>query len=199
MRTFLSFLFFVLMAGGAVAQGPPSTMIPPHAQQGVATGIIEGEVFYRDPDKKLLTNEKVVMLVKRGEEQVLILSKQTDEKGFFQFKNIFKDPLFTYSFAVIFKEQLYVIPHLSLGGDEGRKFVSFEVGPTSPYAAQMPQSGERDVSSDGMGAMPPPSSTVLPSFTVSRWESRAPQRIALVLSVLVILLSLQLSMRKGGA
>ena len=196
MRIAFILLFFVLGAGDLLAQGPPAMMVPPHAQQGVQTGLIEGEVFYRDPDKKPLVGEKVVLLVKRGEEQVLILSKQTDQSGRFQFKNIFKDPLFSYSFAVIFNEQLYVIPHLSLPPGEDKKFLSFEVGPTSPYAVESPPPESMAPSPDGMVAMPPPSSLVAPSFTVSRWESRTPQRIGLALAILVVIVALHFSLRR---
>lgn len=196
MKNPLILLFFLVVTGDVLAQGGPPMMLPPHAQTGVVTGVIEGEVFYRDPGKKPLAGEKVVMLVKRGEEQVLILSKQTDAGGRFQFKNIFKDPLFTYSFAIIFEEQLYVIPHLSLPAAEEKKFLSFEVGPTSKYGVTTPPPESMAPSPEGLSAMPPPSSTVDASFTVSRWESHTPQRIALALSIVVALLALNFSLRR---
>lgn len=150
-------------------------------------GILKAKL-YRIQDNSPLANQEVVIMVFQNEERVLMLNKKTDAKGIVVFKNIFADSAFTYAVGTMEGEKPYVIPSLSL--KPGNKEISVElpVGEGSPYdASQMMMEGERRISPGDPGMAPSSSGGENPQFTASSFLGTIDQKIAMTLSLLVII------------
>lgn len=131
---FLSLLLLMPSFALHAEQMPPQTS--PHEMPGVAnTGEIAGVLFTQNEKgtKTPLTQQQVSLIVFNNNQQVLMLEKTTDQNGHFHFKNIFRDPAFSYGLGLSYNNDLFVYPRFQLDKNEAIKKIEFQVGTGSPY------------------------------------------------------------------
>lgn len=178
MRRFI-FTFFILLIipAGVKSQSPA---MPPHAEEGKETGIIQGVLFSltKDGKRKILPSHKITIIISRKGRRVLTLDKKTDDKGHFHFKNIFSDPDFSYALGAISGKKMYVVPDIKLKKGETSRDVEFRVGEGSPYEI------EHDMATSMSSGQP--SKRV--RHSVGETWSHAYRDIAIALAIIVILL-----------
>ena len=172
------------------AQAQP-TQAPPHMPGIDNAGIIAGEIFVKEgTDKKIpVADQTVTIIVYQGGEQVLTLDKKTDADGKFLFKNIIRDPGFSYEFGTMYDKDVYIYPKTQLAGDEVKKTLLFVIGKDSPYKINMDELAAMQKPGENVPAnmMPPPAGGV-PHANVSEWDK--PFKIyTIILSVLVVMLA----------
>ncbi len=181
------FIFF-----GFAAMAQP--MMP---QMGFKTGVFNGNLFTQEGDGKIaVKNHPVAIMVFQNGERVLMLDKTTDEKGHFEFGNIFRDPSFSYTFGTMLDEQLYLLTGLQLGADEEKKNVDFMVGKNSPNFVpdSVVQEAQNMKQPDAM--MPPKAASEVSPQTAGHQALKSSQRLALLLSALVIVFAFYFALRK---
>lgn len=182
----LILFLFLLQTMTAVAM-PTASKDAPHDMDIKDAGIITGTIFSTDEKggKKPLVGQKVSIVIYKDGQQVLVLEKQTDQKGKFEFKNIFKDPTFAYDFVTVYNEALFVYPHVHLKPEEKMKEIDFEVGENSPYKTEQDAQGSTE-------SAPPPGMGLEDStahnmpITNPKW-ARPFQTFALALCAVVLL------------
>ena len=112
------------------------TEASPHEMPNVEnTGEIVGTLFTQNEkgEKTPAPQQKVSLLVFNNDQQVLMLEKPTDQNGHFHFKNIFRDPAFSYGLGLMYNDDLFVYPRFHLEKNEIIKKIEFHVGQGSPY------------------------------------------------------------------
>lgn len=178
----------------ALAQSNSPASAAKHTMPGMENaGSIEGFVFEQDANgqKKPVTGQEVVMMVFQNSKQVLMLNKNTDDKGLFVFKNIFHDAAFSYGFGTVYQEKLYVLPRLQLTQDKEAKKVDFRVGEGSPLFRDPATMGMRagGAKSDQAPAMESPSAAASQHGNDHNQNWNQPfQKLALIFCVVVALL-----------
>lgn len=192
----LLFILIVVSVPVSYSLAQPMGTDVPHTQ-GIEMGEIEGTLFTLDKKGKKtpLSGNKVAIIVFRNGQRILMLDKTTDQKGVFTFKNIFKDPSYSYALGALFEDIPYLFSPIQLSEKEDKKVVSFQVGAGSPYKMEgMPDQGQgpqrtESRPSNTVNFMAPPSGSVEPHRTVPSVLSHPYQRIALSLSILVLILA----------
>ncbi|QQR81346.1 MAG: hypothetical protein IPJ69_04235 [Deltaproteobacteria bacterium] len=165
MKNILFFLFCILcisQVGGAQPfSGPMGSMpqgMPPMGQmpqfQGMKTGVFNGTLVTKEASGKKtpVVGQTVVILVFQNGQRMLMLNKKTDEKGQFQFKNIFIDPSFSYQIGTMWNQNLYVIPELHLEENQKEKKIEFLIGEGSPYFVSTMEAAQRESSAEDSGS-----------------------------------------------
>lgn len=199
---FLNIMLLFLLA--LIASPAHAQMMPTGDMKAVMPdvprGRFEGQVMFLEGEKKKpMAHQTVALMVFQNGERILMLNKQTDEKGRFEFKNIFRDPSFTYAIGSMHEEQVYVLPKLGLLPSEESKTVELVVGAGSPHlmAAMVPgaagaggpaaEAGSQDM---GMGGgMAPRAGSGKAPFSAHSILGQSHQKVALFLSLAVILLA----------
>ncbi len=187
------FIFFILAVHFHVeAKSPPSME---QAFPGMEMGELRGTVWVSDTEgnKKPLSHSEVALVVFHKGEQVLALHKPSDANGEFVFKNIFKDPSFEFAIGVLYEDSPYVMEGLHLEPYQDFLAVDLQVGEGSPYL--VPQNIVQEELKTDLN-MPPPSSTVKGSFSVSKAWGEPHQKMALFLSAMVVILALYFGLKK---
>lgn len=183
MRRFIFVFFVFLMIPAGVKSQTPA--VSPHAEEGKETGIIQGVLFSiaENGKRKILPSHKVTIIISRQGRGVLTLDKETDDKGHFNFKNIFSDPDFSYALGAIFDKKMYVVPDIKLKKGEMSHDVEFRVGEESPYEI------EHDMAASmGSGMDPGGKPIKRVSHSAGQAWSDAYRDVAVALSIIVILL-----------
>lgn len=186
----LPLLILSLVLLPLILHAQPQGMLPPHETPGLETGEIVGTLFYIDKKgvKKPLGSHKVAIVVFQNNQRVLMLHKDTNEKGIFGFKNIFKNPAYSYALGVLYEGKPYLLGSLQLKKDESKRVVEFRVGEGSPHLMEgMPPVREKVSSPSTVSFMAPPSSTVAGSLSVPSVIAYPYQQIAVILVVLVLI------------
>lgn len=139
----------LFLASWAHAQGMPTGMAeaagqPPHTQMDV--GQLEGTLT---KDGKPQGGKEIVIQVQQGGQTLLTLPKKTDEKGQFVFKNIFKDPQYSYILLTEDGGKVYRHGPLQLSGKQNALKVAFAIRPENAVemnAQPMPPESPRMMS-----------------------------------------------------
>lgn len=122
-------VLIMLFASWAQAQGMPpiasdSAAQPPHSK--METGQLEGTLT---KDGKPQAGREIVIQVQQGGQVLLTLPKKTDGKGQFIFKNIFKDPQYSYILLTEDDGKIYRHGPLQLTGKQDALKVVFAIKP----------------------------------------------------------------------
>lgn len=118
--------------------------LPPHTKMEV--GQMEGTLT---KDGKPQAGKEVVIQVQQDGQIILTLPKKTDEKGQFVFKNIFKDPQYSYLLMTEDDGKTYRHGPLQLSGKQDTLKVVFAIKPEAAAdmnAAPMPPESPRATS-----------------------------------------------------
>lgn len=162
-------LFF---ASWANAQGMPPGMAeatgqPPHTKMDV--GQMEGTLT---KDGKPQANKEIVIQVQQGGQTLLTLPKKTDENGQFIFKNIFKDPQYSYFLLTEDGGKVHRYGPVQLAAKQDTVKVAFAIKPEN--AAEM-----------NAAPMPPESPRAMPHEKApDQWQRQ--QMVSIVLAGLVL-------------
>lgn len=172
-KALLALVMLFISTSLFAADAPPGMAeaagMPPHSN--VQVGEIHGTLI---KNGKPQANKQVVIQVQQEGQVLLSLPKQTDAKGEFVFKNIFKDPKFSY---------------MLLTEDDGK---SFHNGPIQLSPKQDVVKVKFEISPDKMAemnaeAMPPESPRAMPhNKAPQQWQNQ--QMTAIVLSALVLII-----------
>jgi hypothetical protein len=98
----------------------------PHEEEAVETGTITGTLL--KDSKTPLPGATVILEILRGQQLVLTIPKQTDQKGRYQFKNIFQTPDFSYAISTKLGAKVFRTEFVSLGKDEKSRKLDLVVG-----------------------------------------------------------------------
>lgn len=139
-------VLIMLFASWANAQGMPpmpagDAAQPPHSKMEV--GQLEGTLT---KNGKPQAGKEVVIQVQQGGQVLLTLPKKTDEKGQFIFKNIFKDPQYSYTLMTEDDGKVYRHGPLQLTGKQTTLKVAFAIKPEAAadlHAEPMPPESPR--------------------------------------------------------
>ncbi len=137
----------VVMSSVAYAM-PPSggetSGAPPHTKMDV--GQMEGTL---SKNGRPQVGKEIVIQVQQGGQILLTLPKKTDEKGQFVFKNIFKDPQYSYFLLTEDEGRVYRHGPVQLTGKQDTVKVVFAIKPENAIemnAAPMPPESPRMMS-----------------------------------------------------
>lgn len=184
----LGFFFGIFFLQAVAAQDSLMANILPDVKRG----FFRGRVYFQDEKggKNYLDAQTVALMVHEDGKQVLMLDKKTNEKGEFEFKNIFRDPRFQYALGTSYNDQLYVITGLSLGEDEESREIDFLVGGVSPYLVDLEELHSQGAGSSSVD-VGMPSSVLLQKapFSVEGGILYPYQKIALALCGMVLSLA----------
>lgn len=149
-------LLIMLVASWAHAQGMPpmnaeaSGQTMPHSEMKV--GQFEGTLI---KNGKPQAGKEIVIQVKQGGQVLLTLPKKTDDKGQFVFKNIFKDPQYSYLLMTEDEGKLYRHGPLQLTEKQDSLKVTFTIKPENaadmnaePMAPESPRAMPHDKAPD---------------------------------------------------
>lgn len=190
------FLFLNLIFSPAAMAQDPSNAMPPI--QGMEVGLLQGNLFVeKTPGKKeVLPDFVVALMVFQDGKRILMLDKKTDAKGFFEFKNIFKDPAYTYTVGTIYEDMLYLIPNLTLKKEDKVLKVDFVVGPKSPHLVGSASEMMKGAPAEQGTQATPNSPRITPTVKKHDFMSQHHQKLALGLSILAIVFVVYLARRK---
>ena len=194
----IALCFVSLLSLKVQAQQPPPHM--DSVMPGVEKGILDGVLVVSDEGKKEkpIPNQAVVLMVFQNGERILMLNKETDAAGKFQFKNIFKDEQFEYALGTMVEEQPYLMSGIRMNKSQESLQVRFVVGKGSPYKIDRAASEhEHEEASPGsMQGMNAASNTRTPLTAQSFW-AKSYQKMAIILAGIVSLIVLAFILRKG--
>jgi hypothetical protein len=161
----------ILIVGSAFAMPPSASPDqPPHSKMQV--GEIHGTLL---KDGKPQAGKQVVIQVQQDGQTLLTLPKTTGPKGEFVFKNIFRDPQYSYTLLTEEDGKIYHEGPLKMGAKQEVLKVRFEI--THQHSAEM--------SAD---ALPPESPRMMPQGKVQgQWQQQQLTSILLSAGVLVVL------------
>jgi len=198
-KILLSVLLAVCLVKSSLAQ----PMMP---DLGFKTGILRGFLYEKiEGQKKAVADQSVAIMVFQNGQRVLMLDKKSDEKGYFEFKNIFRDMAFKYTLGAMNKDHLYLINDLQMKEDQESLFVEFEIGlqsknlvPDSVVAQIQQEAGNG--SSEATAGGVPDGSMSMGNETVSKTANQVllgpSKKVALVLSGLVLVYAFYFALRK---
>lgn len=162
----------LFLASWAYAQGMPPGMAeaagqPPHSK--IEVGQLEGTLT---KDGKPQAGKEIVIQVQQGGQTLLSLPKKTDEKGQFVFKNIFKDPQYSYLLLTEDDGKVYRHGPLQLGSKQNSLKVAFAIRPENAVEMNAP-------------SMPPESPRMMSQGKApGQWQRE--QMVTIVLAGLVL-------------
>lgn len=167
-------VLIMLFASWANAQGMPPMSAgdasqPPHSKMEV--GQLEGTLT---KNGKPQAGKEIVIQVQQGGQVLLTLPKKTDEKGQFIFKNIFKDPQYSYTLMTEDEGKVYRHGPLQLTGKQTSLKVAFAIKPDAEVdtnAVSPPPDGQHGMSHEK---------------APNQWEQQ--QTVSIVLAGLVLAL-----------
>lgn len=166
----LGIAMMVMLMGTAYAM-PPSgadaSGAPPHTRMDV--GQLEGTLTKNGRPQ---AGKEIVIQVQQGGQTLLTLPKKTDEKGQFIFKNIFRDPQYSYILLTEDEGRVYHYGPVQLTGKQDTLKVAFAIAPEN--AVEM-----------NAAPMPPESPRMMPHEKApAQWQSQ--QMVSIVLACLVL-------------
>lgn len=126
----------------AWAQAPavPADMTPPKMMEllkdsplgKIATGQIHGRLSLNG---KALPQHTVIIQVQQDGQTVLTLPKKTNDAGDYLFKNIFRDPQFSYTLFAEHEGHVYRLPPVQLAAKQNILALNFELTPNKQVGA----------------------------------------------------------------
>lgn len=123
-------------------------------------------------DGKPQAAKEIVIQVMQGEQVLLTLPKKTDEKGQFVFKNIFKDPQYSYILLTEDDGKVYRHGPLQLTGKQNVLKVVFAIKPEAAVDV-----GAQSLAPDNPRAMPH-------GKAPDQWQQQ--QTVSIILAALVL-------------
>ena len=131
---FLVFIVFYILLSLPLYAEPISTS--PHQKATVESGIITGTLLKegREP----LAGYEVRLEILQQHNLILSIPKPTDEKGQFQFKNIFQSPDFMYAVSTEYEDMTYRTDFVSLKKGEQVRKLNLIVGKSAKQGPQLP-------------------------------------------------------------
>lgn len=163
---------------------------------GMEMGKMTGEVYLLSNNKKqFLPNQEIALIVFQGEDEMLKLHKPTDDKGQFEFKNIFRDPKFHYIVGTFYKDKMYIYDRISLEKNQELHHVSLQVGEGSPFLLNVTPEAEKTQTKQGASTVTDQSmpfnmaESTNASHSVKGFLQEPYQKVVLALSLVVILFS----------
>lgn len=198
------FAFLLLTGSSVFAQTETTPASMDSIMPDLPRGKLVGQVYIQDKEngpKRLAGKTRLILMVFYSGNQVLVMDKETSDKGTFEFGNIFKDEKFTYVLGSQDGGKIYVYPTLSLKPDQDQKKIDFVIGEGSPFLIpaelagkiaemQAGQQAPADAATGGMGSSMQNQTSEKAPFSVSSFWQYPYQKIALVLSGLVLIASL---------
>lgn len=133
-------LLLVVFAGQSHAKPQAKS---PHDEGVAVPGIIVGTL---SDGKAPLAGHAVRLEILHGDELALTINKTTDEKGIYQFKNIFQTPEFSYAVSAEHEGKNYRTQFASLKEGQGTLKLDLMVGGAAPEGPPLP-----DVADSGSG------------------------------------------------
>lgn len=165
-------LFLLMVSSIAFAMPPAGTdaaAMPPHSKTEV--GEIHGTLT---KDGKPQSGKQVVIQVQQDGQTLLTLPKTTGPKGEFVFKNIFRDPQYSYTLLTEDDGKIYQEGPLKLTAKQDVLKVRFEI--KHEHSAEM-----------NADALPPESPRMMPHGKAEgQWQQQ--QMTSIVLSAIVLII-----------
>lgn len=129
----------VLSASASAQAAPPPGAPSPH--EATAPGRIVGRLT--GEGQAPLPGHTVTLEILQGRTLILAIPKQTDERGRYEFKNIFRSPEFSYAVSAEHEGKTYRTPFVSLQARDQELTLDLATGNGAPEPG--PKSG------DGLG------------------------------------------------
>jgi hypothetical protein len=193
-KSILHFIVFILMITLSLeiyAQMPANLANKPK-------GKLVGELIYqgRDGTIEKAAGRKVALMVFFKGQRVLMLDKDTDQEGRFEFSNVFKDPDYQYAVGAIFEDKLFVYPNITMPNDKEEIKIEFLIGENSPYKISEDITNQARKIATGEINQPMSSNSenqIQPTVLLSRSQAK---NLTIILSVLILFLAIFYSFNK---
>lgn len=197
-KLFLIALFLCVTNAHAQPQGPMAGNILPGVERGKILGVL---VEKEKGAQKPMGGQSIALMVFQNGQRILVLDKNTDEKGNFVFGNIFKDSSYTYALGYMREQELYVMPDLQIKPGGVDLNVQFIIGAGSPYRIAQEEMNQAMNASQGENGgvdlgMSSSAGGAASFSAMGKWADSY-QTLALVLSGLVLLLSFYFAARRN--
>lgn len=114
----------------------PKTETSPHVSTTTEVGRIVGQVLVNG--KTPLPNHTAVLEVLKEHSLILAIPKQTDAKGHYEFKNIFRSPDFAYAISSEYNGKTFRTDFVSLGNNENQRTLNLAVGASAAEGPPLP-------------------------------------------------------------
>lgn len=173
MRRLLAGIGLIIALGQAEAMPPAADGAqPPHTQ--MAVGEIHGTLL---KDRTPQAGKQVVIQVQQDGQTLLTLPKTTGPKGEFVFKNIFRDPKYSYTLMAESDGKIYSKGPLKMGVSQEVMKLQFELTP------------QNEISMNEDQALPPesPRSGHTHEKMTGQWQQQELTSMILSAGVLVVL------------